>query len=57
VRAGDDTDTVAAIAGALLGGRHGATALPDEWRTKVHGWPGLDADDLTELAVRAADAG
>jgi ADP-ribosyl-[dinitrogen reductase] hydrolase len=57
VRAGDDTDTVAAIAGALLGGRHGATALPDEWRTKVHGWPGPDADDFTELAVRAADAG
>ena len=28
VRAGDDTDTVAAIAGALLGARHGASAVP-----------------------------
>ena len=32
VRAGDDTDTVAAIAGALLGARHGASAVPPEWR-------------------------
>ena len=54
VRAGDDTDTVAAIAGALLGARHGASAVPAEWRAAVHGWPGLTADDLVELAVRAA---
>lgn len=52
VRAGDDTDTVAAIAGALLGARHGA-AVPTAWRAAVHGWPGLTADDLVELAVRA----
>jgi ADP-ribosylglycohydrolase len=53
VRAGDDTDTVAAIAGALLGARHGASAVPAAWRSTVHGWPGLTADDLVELAVRA----
>ncbi|MDN3351265.1 ADP-ribosylglycohydrolase family protein [Actinomadura sp. DC4] len=53
VRAGDDTDTVAAIAGALLGARHGASAVPPEWRAAVHGWPGLTADDLVDLAVRA----
>jgi len=53
VRAGDDTDTVAAIAGALLGARHGVRAVPGEWRSVVHGWPGLTADDLVELAVRA----
>jgi ADP-ribosylglycohydrolase len=54
VRAGDDTDTIAAIAGALLGARHGASAVPAEWREAVHGWPDLTGDDLTELAVRAA---
>jgi ADP-ribosylglycohydrolase len=55
VRAGDDTDTVAAIAGALLGARHGASAVPAEWREAVHGWPGLTGADLAALAVRAAE--
>ncbi|MDQ6873829.1 MAG: ADP-ribosylglycohydrolase family protein, partial [Actinomycetota bacterium] len=41
VRAGDDTDTVAAIAGALLGARWGASAVPARWRRLLHGWPGL----------------
>src|SRR3954470_5415715 len=54
VRAGDDTDTVAAIAGALLGARHGAAAVPAVWRVTVHGWPGLTANELIDLAVRAA---
>ncbi len=56
VLAGDDTDTVAAIAGGLLGARHGAGAVPHEWREAVHGWPGLRADDLVELATRCAGA-
>jgi ADP-ribosyl-[dinitrogen reductase] hydrolase len=34
---GDDTDTVAAIAGALLGARWGTGAIPDEWNTIIHG--------------------
>ncbi|MDZ7262559.1 MAG: ADP-ribosylglycohydrolase family protein, partial [candidate division KSB1 bacterium] len=46
VAAGHDTDTVAAIAGALLGARWGAAALPGEWTGMLHGWPGLDADGL-----------
>ena len=37
VRIGDDTDTVAAIAGALLGARWGTGAIPDEWNTIIHG--------------------
>ena len=57
VHAGDDTDTVAAIAGALLGAVHGASALPEEWRALVHGWPGLRADDLRDLARRVAHRG
>lgn len=54
VRAGHDTDTTAAIAGGLLGARWGASAVPERWREKLHGWPGLDASDLVRLAVRAA---
>ncbi len=51
VLAGGDTDTTAAIAGALLGARWGAAAVPDRWRRILHGWPGLDANDLTRLAT------
>lgn len=57
VHAGDDTDTVAAIAGALLGAVHGASSLPEEWLGLVHGWPGLRADDLRDLARRVYERG
>jgi len=52
IRIGNDTDTVAAIAGALLGGRLGASAVPPPWRAAVHGWPGRTGDELVELATR-----
>lgn len=48
VRGGGDTDTVAAIAGALLGARWGASAVPDAWLVIVHGWPGQRVGDLAE---------
>lgn len=48
---GHHTDTVAAIAGALLGARWGASAVPARWRRMVHGWPGLRSQDLVALAV------
>ncbi|MBF4160817.1 ADP-ribosylglycohydrolase family protein [Nocardioides acrostichi] len=35
---GHDTDTVAAIAGALLGARWGASSVPQEWQQPLHGW-------------------
>ncbi|HSF97160.1 MAG TPA: ADP-ribosylglycohydrolase family protein [Ornithinibacter sp.] len=57
VHAGDDTDTVAAIAGGLLGARYGASAVPTEWASAVHGWPGMRAQDLTYLADRTCRAG
>lgn len=50
VRAGNDTDTVAAIAGGVLGAAHGASAVPAAWRRVLHGWPGLRARELTALA-------
>jgi ADP-ribosylglycohydrolase len=37
VRVGGDTDTVAAISGALVGAWWGATAVPWEWRRPLHG--------------------
>ncbi len=51
VHAGDDTDTVAAIAGALLGACWGASSLPSPGCGIVHGWPGLDAAGLRDLAT------
>ncbi len=62
VRAGGDTDTVAAIAGALLGSRWGATAVPTEWQRILHGHghrpePRLVAADLDALSRLAANGG
>ena len=51
VRAGYDTDTVAAIAGGLLGSAYGASAVPGHWRYLVHGWPGITAHGLVALAT------
>ncbi len=53
VRGGNDTDTVAAIAGSLAGAVWGASALPAAWTQKLHGWPGYTGDDLRRQAVRA----
>ncbi|MFJ1732262.1 ADP-ribosylglycohydrolase family protein [Streptomyces sp. NPDC088254] len=57
VRAGTDTDTVAAIAGALLGARWGCSGVPLEWQRVVHGWPGHTGGDLVRLAVLTARGG
>lgn len=52
---GHDTDTVAAIAGGLLGARWGASAVPATWRRICHGYPGLAGERLVELAHLAAN--
>jgi ADP-ribosylglycohydrolase/protein-tyrosine phosphatase len=58
VRAGTDTDTVAAIAGALLGARWGCSGIPLQWQQAVHGWPGhTTGADLVRLAVLTARSG
>ena len=57
VRGGGDTDTVAAIAGSLLGAAHGASAVPGRWRRLLHGWPGLRARDLVSLSARIVTGG
>jgi ADP-ribosyl-[dinitrogen reductase] hydrolase len=62
VRAGGDTDTIAAIAGSLLGARWGATAVPLDWSSMLRGKrlysrPDLRAADLDAMARRAARGG
>ena len=48
---GGDTDTNAAVAGALLGARDGLDALPPEWRSKL-----LEHDAIERDARALADA-
>lgn len=57
VAGGGDTDTVAAIAGQLLGARHGGSAVPARHRRPLHGWPDLRARDLVALAVLTTRGG
>jgi ADP-ribosylglycohydrolase/protein-tyrosine phosphatase len=57
VRGGGDTDTVAAIAGGLLGAAYGASAVPSRWRLALQGWPGLRTRGLVELATKIVDKG
>lgn len=57
IRGGNDTDTVAAIAGSLAGALWGATQVPLAFKRVLHGWPGLDANDLTNLALLATRGG
>ncbi|MDO5719875.1 MAG: ADP-ribosylglycohydrolase family protein [Actinomycetaceae bacterium] len=57
IRSGGDTDTVAALTGALLGGACGLAAIPEFWLTDLWGWPGLRADGLRDLATGCVYAG
>ncbi|MGH2687773.1 MAG: ADP-ribosylglycohydrolase family protein, partial [Actinomycetota bacterium] len=57
VSVGDDSDTVGAIAGQLLGARWGASAFPLAWRAVLHGWPGYDTADLERVAILCARGG
>lgn len=57
VGAGNDTDTVGAIAGGVLGGLAGLSGIPAGWVRAVHGWPGMRADDLAALARQTLQHG
>jgi hypothetical protein len=57
IEIGDDTDTVAAIAGGLLGARWGTSAVRPEWRRILHGYPGITGDDLIALSDGALARG
>jgi ADP-ribosylglycohydrolase len=54
IRCGGDTDTVAAIAGALAGCEAGAEGIPAGWRNRLRDWPrspGLLEQVAAELAA------
>lgn len=57
VAIGHDTDTIAAIAGALLGARYGVSGLSTDYTRRIHGWPGLRSLDLIRLALGTATHG
>ena len=57
VKAGGDTDTVAAITGALAGALQGVQSLPMAWKSKVHGWPNVGYRELMTYAVLAVNSG
>lgn len=55
VACGKDTDTVAAIAGAVLGATFGDSGPRPEWRREVHGWPCVNGDDLARIGREIAE--
>jgi poly(ADP-ribose) glycohydrolase ARH3 len=58
VRLGGDTDTIAAMTGALAGAFHGASAIPAHWCARLEAAQHLDAlaDDLLAAAGRRSSA-
>lgn len=57
VRAGNDTDTVAAITGQLAGAVYGASAVPLEWRRALHGWPCATEKTIESLVCKVLSRG
>jgi len=56
IRLGGDTDTTAAIVGALVGARDGAAGLPQDWLRGVRDWP-VSTANLRALADSLAHGG
>jgi ADP-ribosylglycohydrolase len=56
VRLGGDTDTVAAMVGALAGARLGPSALPQEWIEGIRDWP-VSIAAIRQLADSLAGEG
>ena len=56
VRLGGDTDTTAAIVGALVGARDGVAGLPGDWVEGVRDWP-VTMASLRALAAAIVDGG
>ncbi|MGB8195625.1 MAG: ADP-ribosylglycohydrolase family protein [Acidimicrobiales bacterium] len=58
VSIGDDTDTVAAIAGYLLGACYGFSAAPQDWSDGLAGWPPTyGVGELVQLVTSAVELG
>ncbi len=54
IRCGGDTDTTAAIVGAIVGVRVGKEGIPDEWLSSLAEWP-RTVDWMTRLASQLTD--
>jgi ADP-ribosylglycohydrolase len=56
VSLGGDTDTNAAVAGALLGSRHGRSGVPQAWLDRLVEGPEIEAEAeaLARAAIRAS---
>lgn len=52
----NDTDTVACIAGGVLGATWGLSAVPLAWRRMIYGWPGMNDRGLVELTAKILGA-
>lgn len=52
-----DTDTVAAVTGALAGARDGSEALRGDWVEQIHGYPDWSSETLVLAAIRVASQG
>jgi ADP-ribosyl-[dinitrogen reductase] hydrolase len=50
VNEGGDTDTNGAIAGAIMGARHGASSIPARWLENI-----ANTEDLAKVAERLFD--
>ncbi|WP_218062994.1 ADP-ribosylglycohydrolase family protein [Arthrobacter sp. SDTb3-6] len=51
VRGGNDTDTVAAIAGGLIGAAAGYPTIPADWLGRLHGWGATGERALVKLSL------
>ncbi len=54
VACGKDTDTVAAIAGAVLGATFGSSDIRPKWRESLQGWQRVNGDDLARIGLEIA---
>lgn len=54
VRGGNDTDSVAAVAGGLIGAVCGYDSIPTEWLEIIHGYGAEDETELRELGLKLA---
>lgn len=52
---GGDTDTVAAIVGAVVGSRVGAAGIPEEWLQRLESWPRSN-ESVRRLSVSVDEA-